>query len=96
MHENGSVTEIPRDGFSVDNRGYIHGGFDTPIFLEVKREHNSRITIARSEQKRKKYIKSSTYGLKPEDPRYIQAYARFGDPGFNRPQSHPMGELGEK
>lgn len=38
------VSATPLDGWSVDNRGYIHGGFETPEFLKVKRQHNSRLT----------------------------------------------------
>jgi len=38
------VSETAPAGWSVDTRGYIHGGFETPEFLKVKRMHNSRLT----------------------------------------------------
>lgn len=28
----------------MDNAGYIHGGFDSPIFLKAKKKHNTRLT----------------------------------------------------
>jgi hypothetical protein len=45
-------------GWSVDNRGYIHGGFGTPVFEETKRKYNTART-----RERNKIKKSSTYGL---------------------------------
>ena len=57
MTESASATATLRDDFSVDDRGYIHGGFDTPIFLQAKKNHNAMLT-----QKRHKIGKSSEYG----------------------------------
>ena len=57
MARGNSVTVDPRVGWSVDNRGYIHGGFDTPIFEQSKTKHNSRLT-----SRRNKIKKSVTYG----------------------------------
>jgi hypothetical protein len=62
MSDASSATETPRAGWSVDNRGYIHGGFDTPIFGIVKQKHNA----ARTRQKNK-IKKSLTYGIVPDD-----------------------------
>ena len=58
MARGNSVTVDPRVGWALDNRGYIHGGVDTPLFAKVKHAHNSRLT-----RRRKKIKKSSTYGL---------------------------------
>lgn len=57
MARGNSVTVDPRVGWSVDNRGYIHGGFDTPLFEKTKQRHNSRLT-----SRRNKIKKSATYG----------------------------------
>lgn len=40
---NASVTEDPQFDWFVDDRGMIHGGEGTPIFLEAKATHNARI-----------------------------------------------------
>lgn len=47
-----SATVDPNVGWKVDNRGYIHGGFDTPIFGVVKHKHNSRLTRRRNQKKK--------------------------------------------
>ena len=57
MARGNSATVDPRVGWAVDNRGYIHGGFDTPIFEKSKQKHNSRLTGRRNRIK-----KSATYG----------------------------------
>lgn len=57
-----SATVDPNVGWKVDNRGYIHGGFDTPIFGSVKQKHNSRLT-----SRRNKIKKSSHYGKTLQD-----------------------------
>jgi hypothetical protein len=81
QNANSAIAETPVD-WSVDNRGYIHGGFDTPIFGKVKHNHNSRLT-----RRKNKIKKSSQYGRQ-----LIQPVAVFGNPGFNRPESHPIKE----
>lgn len=57
-----SATVDPNVGWKVDHRGYIHGGFDTPIFGRVKQKHNSRLTSRRNKTK-----KSSSYGKTSQD-----------------------------
>lgn len=57
-----SVTVDPNVGWSVDHRGYIHGGFDTPVFQASKQKHNSRLTSRRNKGK-----KSSQYGKTLQD-----------------------------
>ena len=47
-----SATVDPNVGWKVDHRGYIHGGFDTPIFGVVKQKHNSRLTRRRNQSKK--------------------------------------------
>jgi len=50
MSENNqrSVSATGPDGWSVDNRGYIHGGFDdTPVFLQTKQRFNSMKTASK-------------------------------------------------
>lgn len=79
-----SVIETPRDDWSIDGKGYIHGGFDTPIFLQAKRKHNSQLTYRKQKIKIKKYL--------AEPRKYIQPVVTFDDPGFNRPESHPVKE----
>lgn len=55
-----AIVETPVD-WSVDPRGYIHGGFDTPIFGKVKHDHNSRITRRRNKIRRSsQYWKTSS------------------------------------
>lgn len=51
MANESSGTEAPLDDWSVDSRGYIHGGFDTPIFQIAKKNHNSRLTNRRNKIK---------------------------------------------
>lgn len=48
-----SAPSTPRSGWSVDNRGYIHGGQDTPVFSRAKQKHNSRLTSRRNKIKEK-------------------------------------------
>lgn len=55
MANQSSATVDPRVDWYVDHRGYIHGGFDTPLFAKVKQKHNSRLT-----SRRKVKIKRST------------------------------------
>lgn len=55
------TAERPVD-WSVDNRGYIHGGFDTPIFSKTKQKHNSRLTSRRNKIKR-----SASYAQTSQD-----------------------------
>lgn len=57
-----SATVAPNVGWKVDHRGYIHGGFDTPVFGVVKQKHNSRLTRRRNQIK-----KSSQYGKTLQD-----------------------------
>jgi len=57
MARGNSVIVVPSVGWAVDNRGYIHGGFDTPVFAKTKQKHNSRLT-----SRRNKIKKSATYG----------------------------------
>lgn len=57
MARKGSASAPRPDDWYVDNRGYIHGGNDTPIFAKAKHAHNSRLT-----RRRNKIKKSSTYG----------------------------------
>jgi hypothetical protein len=56
-------TAPDREGWSVDARGYIHGGEGTPVFKMVKHAHNS----AKTREKRK-IKKSSTYGINVNNP----------------------------
>lgn len=62
MAKGNSVTVDPDVGWKVDDRGYIHGGFDTPIFIRAKHKHNSRLT-----SRRNKIKKSSSYGKTSQD-----------------------------
>lgn len=79
-----SVSVTGQDGWSLDNRGYIHGGSEeTPIFQELKYRHNTLVTKQRRKDKISPVVST---------PRYIQPVAVFGDPGFNRPKSHPIKE----
>jgi hypothetical protein len=60
MMARGNKVQInPKVGWTVDNRGYIHGGFDTPVFEKVKQKHNSAKTRKRDIEKQ---LKSSTHG----------------------------------
>ncbi len=52
MARESSATVDPNVGWQVDRRGYIHGGFDTPIFGRVKQKHNSRLTSRRNKIKK--------------------------------------------
>ena len=52
MAKGNSVTVDPNVGWKVDDRGYIHGGFDTPIFGQVKQKHNSRVTANKHKRRR--------------------------------------------
>lgn len=52
MARGNSATVDPNVGWKVDHRGYIHGGFDTPIFGVVKQKHNSRLTSRRNKIKK--------------------------------------------
>lgn len=61
VNANSDIAETHVD-WSVDNRGYIHGGFDTPIFGQVKQKHNSRLT-----RRRNKIKGSSRYGRTLQD-----------------------------
>jgi hypothetical protein len=58
MNDAATDTAPDREGWSVDARGYIHGGEGTPVFKMVKHAHNS----AKTREKRK-IKKSSTYEL---------------------------------
>lgn len=42
------ASEPVQDGWSMDKRGYIQGGYDTPIFLKAKRIFNSRKTFLKT------------------------------------------------
>lgn len=53
-----ATVERPVD-WSVDNRGYIHGGFDTPVFGKVKQKHNSRLTRRKRENQRLSFSKDN-------------------------------------
>ena len=57
MTESSSATEVARDGWSVNDRGYIQGGFDTPIVLQAKQRFNSQRTERRHQEKRKEHEK---------------------------------------
>lgn len=104
MLENESDTETPRDesgkdGWSINNRGYIQGGFDTPIFLKAKQRFNSIRTQNRVREKREKKEKLLNAAIPllvkaqiQAQNHYIQPVAIFGDPGFNRPTPHPIKE----
>ena len=90
MSNASSATAEAPAGWSVNPRGYISGGSeDTPVFLDVKKKFNAARTRQRNKIKR-----SSRYGLPSEnDPRhYFQPVAIFGDPGFNKPEPHPIKE----
>lgn len=51
MARGNTATVDPSVGWAVDNRGYIHGGFDTPVFEKSKQRHNSRLTSRRNKLK---------------------------------------------
>ncbi len=51
MANQSSATVDPRVDWYVDHRGYIHGGFDTPLFERAKQRHNSRLTSRRNQLK---------------------------------------------
>lgn len=79
------VSATPQ-GWSVDSRGYIHGGFDTPVFLEAKRRFNSSKTRRKRDSKPVTIIRAVTM-IDPDGTKrkYVQPFATYGDPGFNRP-----------
>lgn len=97
-HNERSVTATGPDGWSVDTRGYIHGGFETPIFLKVKQRHNSMVTETKRVNKhrekendelnllRQKLMGDPNHPLYNKKVQYIQPVATYGDPGFNIPQ----------
>lgn len=79
-----SVSATAQDGWSVNPRGYISGGSeDTPVFLEVKQKFNADRTRRMRESKTSPDAKKR---------KYVQPVAVFGDPGFNKPKSHPIKE----
>lgn len=93
------VSATAPEGWSVDSRGYIHGGFETPEFLKVKRMHNSRLTENKREIQALEALREKLRNRPTEEesqrilrekimgsePRYIQPVAVYGDPGFNHP-----------
>ena len=52
MARRSSATAPRPDDWFVDNRGYIHGGFDTPVFAQAKQKHNARLTSRRNKIKK--------------------------------------------
>jgi hypothetical protein len=92
------VSATHQDGWSVDNRGYIHGGFETPVFMAAKRQHNSALTENKRANKRierendelnllkQKLMGDPNHPLYNKRVQYVQPVAMYGDPGFNTPK----------
>lgn len=67
-----SDTETPHDGWGVNDRGYIQGGFDTPIFLQAKQRFNSDKTDRKYKEKKLKNARLVEQAL----PLLIDAYTK--------------------
>lgn len=68
MQEASSGTEETRDGWGVNERGYIQGGFDTPIFLQAKQRFN-RLRTDKKNPYRKLLVKEVN-----TDPSFMPRY----------------------